>query len=270
MLAAEHREEYADLLSEARTLLIEDFAATEWGRLLVHMSETAEGLRVSSIDVEEIVGDESLVERVFQSSGFTETLFPLGKVVEALSALSDVDLETVEGGTFVRNDVNDTFSFLPGLVRAPSPSFDRVRDEVEQWRFDALAALRAKHNFTGYEMLRVDLEQGHVEFWHNGHVVLRLPAVLVATFSREPRTFAWGGKNPSLPQAAQSASAKLVDDLLDRTVWELSTPYFATDRDTARALAAYVAKLSGCGALLELSREDGDAYFAVQPPSQLP
>jgi hypothetical protein len=265
MLTAEHREEYADLLSEARTLLIEDFAATEWGRLLVHMKETPGGLRVSAVDVEEIVGDEGLVERVFQSSGFTETLFPLGKVVEALSALSDVDLGTVEGGTFVRNDANDTFSFLPGLVRAPSSTFDRARDAVEQWRFEALAALRAKHGFAGDETLRVDLEEGHVEFRRDGEVALRLPAVLVATFSREPRTFAWGGKNPSLPHAAQAASVKLVDDLLDRTAWELSTPYFATDRDTARAIAAYVAKLSGCGALLELSREDGDAYFAVEP-----
>ncbi len=264
MVAAEHREQYSDLISELRTLLIEHFAATEWGRLLVHVKETPQGFLVSSIDVEEIVGDESLVERVFQASGFTDALVPLGKLVEAFSALSDADLEITEGGTFVRKEEDETFAFLPGLVRAPSPSFDRARDEVEQWRFEALSTLRAKHNFTGYETMRVDLEQGNVEFRSKNELVLRLPSVLVGTFSREPRTFAWGGKNPSLPGVARSESAKLVDELLDRTVWELSTPYFATDRDTARALSAYVAKLSGCSALLELSREDGDAYFAVR------
>ncbi len=265
MLAAEHREEYSDLLSELRMLLVEHFAATEWGRLLVHTKGTSSGFVVSSIDVEEIIGDEALVERVFQASGFAETLVPLGKLVEAFSALCDVDLDVMEGGTFVRNDRNDAFAFLPGLVRAPSPSFDRARDSVEQWRFEALSALREKCNFTGYETMRVDLEQGRVEFWNKNELALGLPAVLVGTFSRAPRTFAWGGQNPSLPEVARSHSAKLVDELLDRTVWELSTPYFATDRDTARALAAYVAKLAGCVALLELSREDGDAYFAVQP-----
>jgi hypothetical protein len=60
----------------------------------------------------------------------------------------------------------------------------------------------------------------------------------------------------------RAASRRLVDDIVDRSMWELSTPVFCTDEATAWALAALVCDRAGgdgvfCGA------EDGGRVFVL-------
>ena len=77
---------------------------------------------------------------------------------------------------------------------------------------------------------------------------MRGRATLIGTFAPASRTWGWGGTNPHAPDAVRRASARLVDDVVDRDMWELSTPVFATDEVTAWALAAFVCdRASGDG-----------------------
>lgn len=229
-----------EILDEVGALLLESFAGGEWGRVRVEVVRAQPGGEpvVANVDVEEIVGDEARVEEAFGGRAARALVAALAKATEALCAIEDVALEDVGGGTFVR--LGDRFEFLPGLVRAPSPRFDRERD-------DLVGKLRAKNEA---------LAPGDRE------------ATLVGTFARAPRTWAWGASNPHLPAEVRRASAALVDALPDRDLWEVSTPVFATDEATAWALAAFVCDRSrGAGVRVD-KRDDGLVFYLLAGPGR--
>jgi hypothetical protein len=95
---------------------------------------------------------------------------------------------------------------------------------------------------------KVDLARGTISFAPLGRPAVVARATLVGTFAPGTCTWGWGGTNPHAPEAIRRASAELADSVLDRDMWELSTPVFATDEATAWALAALVCdRLSGDG-----------------------
>jgi hypothetical protein len=141
---------------------------------------------------------------------------------------------------------DDTFAWLPALVHAPSVRLDRERD-------DLLARLRAKNEVLherfgfpgGSGRAMVDLLAATLDFTGPGGVAMHAKATLLGTFAPASRTWGWGATNPHAPDAVRRAAARLVDDVVDRDMWELSTPVFATDETTAWALAAFVCDRAG-------------------------
>jgi hypothetical protein len=245
MDADESRALRREILDDIGALLREELAAEAWGRVLVEVVRAPDGgPRVAGIDVEEVLGDESRVDDVFGGERARAVVPVLAKAVEALCAIDGVELDEVRGGTFVRRP-DDTFAWLPALVHAPSVRFDRERD-------DLLARLRAKNDgldarfgFPSKGRISVDLMADAIEFASSSGERMRARATLVGSFAPASRTWGWGGTNPHAPDAVRRASARLVDDVVDRDLWELSTPVFATDEVTAWALAAFVCDRSG-------------------------
>ncbi len=238
-----------EILDDVSAILREQLAAETWGRSLVEVVRAPDGQPiVSGIDVEEIVGDEWSVDEVFGGEAARAALPVLAKAVEALCALDGVELEDVGGGTFVRladAGLGWRFGWLPGLVHAPSPRFDRERDAL-------LAKLRAKNDslaarfgFPTGGRLEIDLGGETIAFARAERPELRARATLVGTFAPPSRAWGWGGSNPHVPDAVRRTSAALVDEILDRDMWELSTPVFAVDEPTAWTLAALVCDRAG-------------------------
>ena len=195
---------------------------------------------MSGIDVEEVIGDERRVDEVFGGEGARAVLPVLAKAVEALCALDKVDMADVRGGTFVRLE-DARFAWLPGLVHAPSPRFDRERDSL-------LAKLRAKNDTlaTRYGFPT----DGRLESTSDGDVALvRAPrpevarATLIGTFA-PPSSVGLGRLNPHVPDPVRRSSATLVDQILDRDVGAADAG-IRQRRPTAWTLAALVCDRAG-------------------------
>jgi hypothetical protein len=253
-----------EILEDMASIFRDDLAADAWGRLLVEVVRARNGAPlVAGIDVEEVVGDESRVDQVFGGEAARAAVAVLSKAVEALCALDDVLLEDVRGGTFVRK-IDGGFSWLAGLVHAPSVRLDRERD-------DLLAALRSKNEDLRLRFglpdggrLSVDLPGESLELSTESGRRVRARATLLATFAPPSRTWGWGGTNPHAPEAVRRASAHVVDEVLDRDMWELSTPVFATDESTAWALAAFVCDRARADGVVCTREGEGLVFLLVR------
>ncbi len=229
-----------EILDDVGDMLHDELAADAWGRVLVEVVRAEDGTPLAAgVDVEEVFGDEARVDAAFGGPRARAVMPVLAKAAEALCAMDDVELEDVRGGTFVRID-EARFAWLPGLVHAPSRRLDGERDGL-------LRALRAKNDalaerfgFPARGKLDIDHAREIIRFAPAGAPPMTARGTLVGTFAPASRTWGWGGTNPHVPDAVSRASAAVVDSILDRDMWELSTPVFATDELTSWALAAFV------------------------------
>jgi hypothetical protein len=264
MEPGEARRVRREILDDVGALLDAHLAGSEWGRLLVEVLRGPDGEpAVAGIDVEEIVGDERRVDAVFGGEGVRAILPVLAKAAEALCGLDGVELEDVRGGTFVRR-VEGGFGWLPALVHTPSASFDGERDAL-------VAKLRQKNDALGVPFgspvrgqLDVDLARETVFLDGAGPARLRARATLVGTFAPSSRTWGWGAYNPHLPDSVRRASAALTDGIVDRSIWEISTPVFATDESTAWALAALVCERAGGDAVCCGPDPEGSVFLVLR------
>jgi hypothetical protein len=253
-----------EILHDVGAILREQLAAETWGRSLVEVVRSPDGQPVvSGIDVEEVIGDERRVDEVFGGEGARAVLPVLAKAVEALCALDRVDIADVRGGTFIRLE-DERFAWLPGLVHAPSPRLDRERDGL-------LAKLRAKNDalatrygFPTEGRLNVDLGGETVALARASRQGICARATLVGTFAPPSRMWGWGGSNPHVPDRVRRASATLVDEILDRDMWELSTPAFASDEPTAWTLAALVCDRAGGDGIFCGPEQDGMVFVLLR------
>lgn len=255
----EHEAERASILDDVAAIFQEVFAFDAWGRMLVSLARDGQGeLRVADVDVEEVV-DEGRVDAAFQSAAAHQAMTPIGKVVETLVLLEGLDPDAIGGGTFVRvlRDGTDGVEFMPGLVRAPSVAFDRVRDEVTAKTRARQARLFAELGLTAAPELRVDALRGTLEMARGGAVVATARHVVLGSFSEPHRSWVWGAHNPSLEPTARKASAEALDAFSERSAWEVATPGFVTDAATAWAVAAWVALDREMVAPLLVERDDG-------------
>jgi hypothetical protein len=251
-----------EILDEVGAILREHLEAPEWGRVLIEVTraEHPEPI-VVGIEVEDIVGDESRIDAAFAPERVQPLLPVLAKATEALCELAGVDIDDVSGGTFLRQS-GDDFEWLPGLVHAPSAAFERAADE-------AVRNLRAKRDeleerfaLQGQERYEVDVEQESIVFSSTGRRQVRGRATLIGTYSLASRAWGWGGSNKSVPDRARAASAALVDGIIERDMWELSTPVFAVDEQTAWTLAAIVCDRAA-GEGVYCSRMGGGLVFLL-------
>jgi hypothetical protein len=241
-----------EILDDLGPLLHEELAASEWGRLIVEVVRRPDGApAVASIDVDELFGDEAKIDALFNGERMRGVLPVLAKAVEALCALDDLDLDDVRGGTFVRMP-DDRFSWLPSLVRAPSTALDTERDELVNRLRAKNDAFHARFGRPANDRMGIDLASETVTWRVAGRAPLRARATLIGTFAPRSRTWGWGSSNPHAPEAVRRSSAALVDAIVERDLWELSTPVFPTDELTGWAIAAFI-----------LDRQLGDAVVCV-------
>ncbi|HEX8793725.1 MAG TPA: hypothetical protein VF765_22435 [Polyangiaceae bacterium] len=234
-----------EILEDVGGMLHGELAADAWGRVLVQVvrGEDGEPL-VAGVDVEDIVGDEAVVDAAF-APGYVEPLLPvLAKATEALCGLEGVALEDVRGGTFLRR-AEGGFAWLPGLVHLPSAALESAWDQVTDALRAKQVSLEERFSIRSHDRYDADLEHQEIVFSRGGVPRLRATATLVGTFSLAARTWAWGGGNESLSPAIRAPSAALVDGILERELWELSTSVFALDEPTAWALCAFVCDRAG-------------------------
>ena len=250
-----------EILAGIEPMLREELAADAWGRVLVEVARLPEGEPVVvGVDVEEIIGDEARVDEAFSASATRALLPTLAKVTEALCELEGLDLDDVRGGTFVH--LGDELVWLPGLVRAPSLRLDRERDAL-------VASMRAKNErlasrFRNAERVELEVETGILRWLSDPHGPIGTArAIVIGTFANAPRTWAWAGSNPNLPDAARKASAALIDAIPDRDLWEITTPTFASDESTAWVLAALLCERADALGVQRMARDDGSLFALV-------
>jgi len=264
--AAERVEARRGILEEILGLFRAAYAWETWGRLLVHVAVGDDGRAVVvDVAVEDIVGDEARLERAFQGPEVRASLAAVARAVEALVALEGVELEPMGGGTFIRTH-DGALAFLPGLVRSPSPAFDRGRDDVVARVRTANGALREAFGI-GADARVVPAPPGTVgraSIKRGAEVVATAEAVVLGTFSRARRSFAWATENPSLDEHARKACTALLDTMPERSAWEVSTFGFATDEPTAWALAAWVVDVHRFSGLTSIDVDDGVIYVALR------
>jgi hypothetical protein len=241
-----------EILEDVGAILHDELAADAWGRVLIEVIRGPQGGPVAAgASVEELFGDEARVDAAFAEDTARAVMPVLAKAVEALCALDDVELEDVRGGTFVRvgASVDDRrFAWLPGLVHAPSPKFDAERDALLRALREKNDALAAQFGFPARGKLEIDLAREAVAFEATGMPSFRPRGTLLGTYAPGSRTWGWGGSNPHVPDVVARASAKVIDAIIERDLWEISTPVFATDEVTAWALAAFVCdRAAGAG-----------------------
>jgi uncharacterized protein DUF6882 len=229
-----------EILAELSPLLRGELVADAWGRAIVEVGRSPGGEPVVvGIDVEEIVGDEARIDAAFSEGTAREFLPALAKATEALCALEGVDLDEVRGGTFVHFE--DQFAWLPGLVRTPSRRLDSEREGL-------MASMHHKNNqlqtrFAGVDRVELDVEAGILRWLapaDNARAVGIASVVPIGTFARAQRMWGWAWGNPNIAETTRKASAALADAVLDRDLWEITTPAFATDESTAWLLAALI------------------------------
>ncbi|MFO0659834.1 MAG: hypothetical protein U0165_08395 [Polyangiaceae bacterium] len=251
-----------EILSEIGGVLFEHFAASEWGRILVGVQHKGDGeLAVASIDVDELVGDERKVDAALGGTAIRAWLPALASAVDALTSLEEADIELLEGGTFVRVGTGG-MAFLPGLVRAPSASFDRLRSEALEWMQHQNRTMLEKGVQPATVQLDLERSVAFVDDSKGGE--REVPVVLLGSFSRAPRTWAWAFSNPSVPSSTASRCRAVVDRVTPRDMWEISTPQFATDEATCSALVAVVAKSIEAAGVLRFGHPDGLIYVIVE------
>jgi hypothetical protein len=253
-----------EILDDVGAILHDEFAADAWGRVLVEVVRGPDGTPLAAgIVVEEVFGDDVRVDAAFGGANARAVVPVLAKAAEALCALDGVELEDVRGGTFVRVD-DRRFGWLAGLVHAPSRRLDAERDAL-------LRALRAKNDalaegfgFPAQGKVDIDLRREALAFAGAEGTGMRARAALLGTFAPASRTWGWGGSNPHVPDAVARMSASVVDSILDRDLWELSTPVFATDEHTAWALAAFVCDRTEAGGVYCASEGDGLVFVLLR------
>ncbi len=230
-----------EVLDDVGALLFEHLAAQEWGRVLVEVTTDGAGQPVvAEMEVEDVVGDEARIDAAFAHEPTVRPLLPvLAKAVEALCGLEDVELERVAGATFLRQP-GGSFEWLPGLVHMPSAALERAWDEVTASLKGKQAALEDRFGLGTFEGYDLDLERERIAFRGKGRAGVAGRATLVGSFSFASRSWAWGAHNPNLPPHVRAASAALIDGIVERDMWELTTPIFGTDEATAWALCAFV------------------------------
>jgi hypothetical protein len=262
---AESRTLRREILDRVTTILHEDLAADAWGRILVEVVRGPDGSPVvAGIDVEEVIGDDARVDEVFGGTQAHAVVPVLGSAVEALCALDGLELEDVRGGTFA-HFADAGFAWLPGLVHAPSAGFDRERDAVVARLRAKNADLEARYGFPRSGKPEVDLSGGLVRFRVGPGPTVIARATLIGTFAPRSRSWGWGGSHPNLPDPVRRASASVIDAIVDRPLWELSTPLFATDESTAWALAAFVCdRADGDGVLCSHEDDGGLVFFLLR------
>src|SRR5882672_9141366 len=253
-----------EILDDVGAILRGQLAAETWGRSLVEVVRGSDGQPVvSGIDVEEVIGDEAHVDEAFGGEGARAVLPVLAKAVEALCALDRVEIEDVRGGTFVRLE-DGRFGWLSGLVHAPSPRLDREGDALRAKLRAKNDALAARFGFPADGRLEIDLRGGTVALARTSRPEVRARATLVGTFAPSSRTWGWGGSNPHAPDTVRNASAAIVDEILDRDMWELSTPVFASDEPTAWTLAALVCDRAGGAGVFCGPEQDGLVFVLLR------
>ncbi|MDP8999713.1 MAG: hypothetical protein M3O46_06345 [Myxococcota bacterium] len=259
MRAPEAERLHREILTDLASLLREELVAHAWGRVLVEVVHTASGEAVvAGIDVEEIGGDEALVDAAFGPAA--KPLLPvLAKATEALCELEGVELNDVGGGTFVR--LEEGFGWLPGLVHAPSPRFDRERDVLVARMQEKNARLRARWTADRVEL---DVETMMFRWVIGARAVADARATLLGTFAEASRTWAWASSNPSLAEPVRTACAAITDALEERDLWEISTPTFATDESTAWALAALLCDRTNADGVHRIARDDGALFVLLR------
>lgn len=264
---AEPAQERAAILADIFELLRDHFALAAWGRVLIEVARHPDGdLRVADVQVEEILGDEGVIERTFGSPAAAQLASVLGKAVEALAALEGVDVEAVHGGTFVRADEGDVpvrVDFMPGLVSAPSPAFAAERAELVAALRARSAELAERFGVGAGAAVLADLERGSVEIQRGGAAVARGSHALLGSFSRPHRSWVWAASNPTVPAHARRRCREALDAMPARSAWEISTPGFASDEATAWALAGWVARQQGWDAV-RVEVEDGFLVLGVE------
>jgi hypothetical protein len=256
-----------EILADIAPILRNELAAEEWGRILVEVVRAPDGAPVvAGMDVEELFGDEGRVDEAFGGDRVRAVLPVLAKAVEALCALDDLDLDEVRGGTFVRMP-GDRFGWLPALVRAPSVRLDGERDDLVARLRAASDAFHERFGRPADDRLGVDLTSERVSWSVAGKAPLAARATLIGTFAPRARTWGWGGTNPHAPESVRRASALLVDSIVDRDLWELSTPVFATDELTAWAVAAFVWDRAGGDAVVCVPDREGLVFLLLRDVS---
>jgi hypothetical protein len=253
-----------EILDEVGALLRDRLAAEEWGRVLVEVTRTAGSgeLVVAGIDVEDIGGDEAKVDAAFGTESAARPLLPiLAKATEALCALAGVAPEDVQGGTFLHLATGG-FEWVPGLVHAPSAAFGSARNAVVAGLDRKGNELETRFTLGACERCDVDVERESIAFSSAGKVRAVARATLLGTYSLPSRTWAWGGYNKNVPESARAAAAALVDGILERNIWELSTPCFQVDEGAAWALAAFVCDRAR-GEGVYCSRKDDGLVFLL-------
>ncbi len=245
------------ILEELGGLFRAAYAWGLWGRLLVHVAIADDGRpAVVDVAVEDIVGDEERLAAAFEGPDVRGSLPVVARAVEALTALEELDLAALGGGTFVHTP-DGALAFLPGLVRSPSIAFDRIRDGVVE-RIVAKNAALASRFGVGRDAGVSAIEGGVVRIVRDDRVVALADAVMLGTFSRPARSFVWAAANPTLGATERKACSDLLDAMPERSCWEISTFGFATDEPTAWALTAWI-----CDAL------GGDGVTAIEDPMGL-
>ena len=252
----------SEILGEIGAILRDHLAGAEWGRALVEVVRASDGEPVvAGIEVEEVIGDEARVDAVFEREAALPVLPVLAKATEALCGLAGVALEDVQGGTFLRLH-ESRFEWLPGLVHAPSPTFDRAWDAVVANLDDKRSQLEKRFRLGGCDRYDVDVERETIVFSSGGEARVIGRATVIGSFAAASRAWGWGGYNGSLPERVRVASASLIDEILDRDMWELSTPVFPTDEPTAWALAAFVCDRAN-GQSVYATRSDAGLVFLL-------
>ena len=253
-----------EILDDVGALLREHLASEHWGRVLVQVVAGPGGQPVvAGMEVEDIVGDGARVDAVFGSDAVRPLLPVLAMATEALCGLEGVELDAVGGGTFLRQRAGG-FQWLPGLVRMPSDALERAWDEVCA-RLDARQqALQETHGLGTHDGLEIDLELERIVLSSGGRPQVEGRATLLGTFSRASRTWGWASTNPLLPEGVRRASSALLDAIVEREPWELSTPVFPADEPTVRALCAFVCDRAGGQGIYRLEREDGVAIVLLR------
>ena len=250
-----------EILEDVGGIFAEHHAAQAWGRVLVEVVSRDDGEpQVAGIEVEDIVGDEALVDEVFAPERVADLLPVLAKATQALCAIEDVELERVRGGTFIRQRAGG-FAWLPGLVHLPSPAFEAVWDEAEQRLRARQGALEDRFGLGLFEQYDIDIASERIVFSSGGERGVEGRATLIGSYSLGSRTWAWGGSNTNLPESVRRASAALVDGIAERDMWELSTPIFPVDEGTAWGLAALVCDRAGGEGVYR--GQDGDSRVFV-------
>jgi hypothetical protein len=260
---AEARQMRREILDDVGALLRDFFAADEWARALVTTMRGRHGeWMVASIDVEGIVGDEARVDAAFGNAAVRQALPAIAKATEALAALDGVDLDQLGGGTFLRRS-DGRFAFLPGLVRTPSARFDQRRDDLVRDLGAKNEELRRRFGIGDDARFDADLVLGTITIRRGDQPVARAKVRVIGSWSEDARTWAWAGANPNLPPEARAAAAALTDAILERDIWEISTPHFTTDEGTAWALAALVCDHAGAAGVHRAPHAEGTVLLLL-------
>ena len=199
--------------------------------------------------------------RTFGAPAAQPLLPVLAKATEALCGLAGVELEDVQGGTFLRRSTGE-FEWLPGLVHAPSEGLEAVREGVLKRLEEKRSALESRFGLTRLGRYEVDVERESMVFSVAEGVRVLARATLIATYSLGSCAWAWGGYNKNVPPHVQVAAAALVDEILERDMWELSTPVFCVDEATAWVLAAFVCDRAA-GESVYCLRQNGGLVFLL-------